>query len=154
MAQTVAINAFWVKAVKHGTSGFAIRVLYRPPNERYTNTSPYTSRFSLPYTSTETKVRLAVYGSWFALIVDIDDCEGEFYPETRMPTYQEIRAWVKQNYGFNVNSTSISQTKKKYGLIPDRGDVQGRYVKKVRLEKEAAIREALVSFGLLENEWR
>ena len=94
---------------------------------------------------------MAVYGSWFALIVDIDDYEGEFYPETKVPTYQEIRAWVKQKYGFNVNSTSISQTKKKYGLIEDCGDVQGRYVKKVRPEKEAAIREAFIWFGILKK---
>ena len=95
---------------------------------------------------------MAVYGSWFALIVDIDDYEGEFYPETKVPTYQEIRAWVKQKYGFNVNSTSISQTKKKYGLIEDCGDVQGRYVKKARPEKEAAIREAFIWFGLIKEE--
>lgn len=92
-----------------------------------------------------------MYGTWFALIVRIDDYEGEFYPETKVPTYQEIRAWIKQKYGFNVNSTSISQTKKKYGLIEDSGDAERRYTQKVRPEKEAAIHEALVWFGILKE---
>ncbi len=91
-----------------------------------------------------------MYGIWFALIVMIDDYEGKFYPETKQPTYQEIRAWVKQRYGFNVNS--ISQTKKKYGLIADREDAGERRVQKVRPEKEAAIREAFIWFGLLKDE--
>ncbi|MDE7262764.1 MAG: hypothetical protein K2N78_12005 [Oscillospiraceae bacterium] len=89
-----------------------------------------------------------MYGTWFALIVKIDDYEGEFYPETKQPTYKEIRTWIKQRYGFNVNSASISQTKKKYGLI---ADTEGRYVQKVRPEKDAAIREALIWFGILKN---
>lgn len=134
--------------------GGQIQVLYRPPNERYTNTSPYASRFCSPkheYTSTETKASLAVYGTWFALIVDIDDYEGEFYPETKVPTYQEIRAWIKARYGFNVNSSSISQTKRKYGLIADSEDTERRYTQQVRPEKEAAIREAFIWFGLLKE---
>ena len=82
---------------------------------------------------------MAVYGTWFALVVNTDDYEGEFYPETKVPTYQEIRAWIKKKYGFNVNSASISQTKRKYGLIADSGDTERRYIQKVKPEKEAAI---------------
>ena len=103
-----------------------------PPHERYTNTI--------------TKAGLAVYGTWFALIVDIDDYEGELYPETKQPTYKEIRAWIQERYGFTANSASISQTKKKYGLI---ADTEGHYVQKVQPEKEAAIREAFIWFGIL-----
>ena len=33
---------------------------------------------------------MAVYGTWFALIVSINDYGGEFYPETRQPTYNEF----------------------------------------------------------------
>ena len=112
-----------------------VQVLYRPPDVRYTNTI--------------TKASLAVYGTWFALVVNTDDYEGEFYPETKVPTYQEIRAWIKKKYGFNVNSASISQTKRKYGLIADSGDTERRYIQKVKPEKEAAIREALVWFGII-----
>lgn len=90
-----------------------------------------------------------MYGTWFALIVDIDDYEGEFYPETKRPTYKEIRAWIKEKYGFNVNSTSISLTKKKCGFIANSEDAKECYAQRVRPEKEAAIRESLVWFGLL-----
>ena len=110
----------------------AVRSRLSPPHERYTNTI--------------TKASLAVYGTWFALIVDIDDYEGELYSETKQPTYKEIRAWIQERYGFTVNSASISQTKKKYGLI---ADTEGRYVQKVQPEKEAAIREAFIWFGIL-----
>lgn len=103
------------------------------------------------YTNTITKASLAVYGTWFALVVNTDDYEGEFYPETKVPTYQEIRAWIKKKYGFNVNSASISQTKRKYGLIADSGDTERRYIQKVKPEKEAAIREALVWFGIIKG---
>ena len=64
---------------------------------------------------------------------------------------QEIRAWIKKKYGFNVNSASISQTKRKYGLIADSGDTERRYIQKVKPEKEAAIREALVWFGIIKG---
>lgn len=113
-----------------------VRVLYRPPNERYTNTI--------------TKASLAVYGTWFALIVSINDYEGEFYPE-KLPTYKEIRAWVKERYGFTVNSSSISQTKRKYGFIGNSGDTEKRYIQSVKPEKEAAIREAFVHFGMVKG---
>ena len=103
------------------------------------------------YTNTITKASLAVYGTWFALVVNTDDYEGEFYPETKVPTYQEIRAWIKKKYGFTVNSASISQTKRKYGLITDSGDTERRYIQKVKPEKEAAIREALVWFGIIKG---
>lgn len=62
-----------------------------------------------------------------------------------------IRTWIKEKYGFTVNSASISQTKRKYGLIADSGNAERRYIQKVRPEKEAAIREALIWFGIPEN---
>lgn len=95
---------------------------------------------------------MAVYGTWFALIVDIDDYEGEFYPETKQPTYKMIRAWIKQKYGFNVNSDSISKTKRKCGLISDAGDAERHYIRELQPEKEAAIREAFLWFGLIKGE--
>ncbi len=90
-----------------------------------------------------------MYRTRFALIVDIDDYEGEIYPEMTLPTYKDIKAWVKKKYGYNVNSASITQTKKKYGLI---ADTEGRYVQKVQPEKEAAIHEAFIRFGLLKDD--
>ena len=92
---------------------------------------------------------MAVYGTWFALIVNTDDYEGELYPETKQPTYKMIRTWIKQRYGFNVNSSNISQAKRKYGLITDTGNTERRYIQKVKPEKETAIREAFLWFGII-----
>ena len=131
-------NALWTtrESAAFATRRSRVRAPSSSPKLRYTNT----------------KASLAVYGTWFALIVNVDDYEGEFYPGAKQPAYKEIQAWIKEKYGFNVNSASISQTKRKYGLIAASGDVKRRYTQKVRPEKEAAIREALVSFGLLERE--
>lgn len=103
------------------------------------------------YTNTISKASLAVYGTWFALIVSIDDYEGELYPETKQPTYKMIREWIKQRYGFSVNSDSISKTKRKCGLITDTGDTERHYIRELQPEKEAAIREALVWFGVIKG---
>ena len=52
---------------------------------------------------------------------------------------------------FNVNSTGISQ---KYGLISkDREDSEGCYAQNAYPEKEAVIREAFISFGVIKNGW-
>ena len=93
---------------------------------------------------------MAVYGTWFALIVSINDYEGEFYPE-KLPTYKEIRTWIREKYGFTVNSSSISQTKRKCGLIDSSGDAGRRCTQRVKPEKEAAIREAFVHFGMVKG---
>ena len=54
---------------------------------------------------------VAVYRNVFALIVDIDDYEGETRLQTKRAAYAEIRAWVKQNYGLHVSNLAISWTK-------------------------------------------
>ncbi len=113
----------------------AVRSRLSPPIERYTNTI--------------TKASLAVCGTWFVLIVNTDDYEDELYPETKQPTCKMIRTWIKQRYGFNVNSSSISQAKRKYGLITDTGDTERRYIQKVRPEKETSIRETFLWFGII-----
>ena len=38
----------------------------------------------------------AVYRNVFALIVAIDDYEGETYLQTKRATYKDIRTWVKK----------------------------------------------------------
>ncbi len=43
------------------------------------------------YTNTIPKAGLAVYGAWFALIVDTDGYEGKLHPETKQPACKMIR---------------------------------------------------------------
>ncbi len=55
---------------------------------------------------------LGVYRNVFALIVELDDYEGETQLQTKRATYKEIQEWVMQRYGVHVSNLSISQTKK------------------------------------------
>ena len=73
----------------------------------------------------------------------------ERYTNTR--TKASLAVYDTQRYGFNVNSSSISQTKRKYGFIADSGDAERHYIQMVKLEKEAAIRKALVWFGVIKR---
>ena len=99
---------------------------------------------------------MAVYRNVFALIVDIADYESEIRLQTKRATYVQIRAWVKEKYGLYVSNLAISQTKERCGLAKGeyKGSegAKGHYVPKLKPEKEAAIREAFLWFGILKDE--
>ena len=118
-----------------------VRVPSGVPNERCTNT--------------RTKASVSVCRNVFALIVDIDDYEGETRLQTKRATYAEIRAWVRKHYGLHVTTLAISWTKDRCGLAKTRGTGQkgphGPYAAELTPEKEAAIREAFIRFGLIEK---
>ena len=98
---------------------------------------------------------VAVYRNVFALIVDIDDYEGETHLQTKRATYETIRAWVKSHYGLHVSHLAISWTKDRCGLAKARpkggNGSEGPYAAELTPEKEAAIREAFIRFGLIEK---
>ena len=99
---------------------------------------------------------MAVYRNVFALIVDIDDYEGETHLQTKRATYETIRAWVKSHYGLHVSHLAISWTKDRCGLAKARSmghkGPHGPYASELTPEKETAIRAAFVHFGLIKNE--
>ena len=107
------------------------------------------------YTNTLFNASLAVYRNVFALVVDIDDYEGETRLQTKRATYAEIRAWVKRKYGLHVSNLAISWTKGRCGLAksrPKKGEgPEGTYAAELMPEKEAAIRAAFIRFGLIEK---
>ena len=113
-----------------------------PPYERHTNTVSTAS--------------VAVYRNVFALVVDIDDYEGETRLQTKRATYAEIRAWVRKHYNLHVSNLAISWTKDRCGLAkarPKKGEgPEGPYAAELTTEKEAAIQEAFRWFGLIKNE--
>ena len=121
----------------------AVRSRLSPPNERYTNPGL-------------AKADVAVYRNVFALIVDLDDYEGETYLQTKRATYAEIRTWVKRKYGLHVSNLAISWTKDRCGFAktrPKKGEgPEGTYASELTPEKEAAIRAAFIHFGLIKNE--
>ena len=75
--------------------------------------------------------------------------------QTKCATYAEIRAWVKEHYGLHVSNLAISWTKDLCGLAKtrekDRKGAGGPYAAELTPEKEAAIREAFIRFGLIEK---
>ena len=118
-----------------------VRVQQSPPFKRYTNTL--------------LKGSVAVYRNVFALIVEIDDYEGETYLQTKRATYKDIRAWVKKNYGLHVSNLAISWTKDLCGLakLQHKGTPgpNGPYAAELTPEKAEAIRAAFISFGIIKS---
>ena len=123
-------------------NGYEMHLFYQhKTNERYANT--------------KTRASVSVWRNVFALIVDIDDYEGEMRLQTKRATYPEIQAWVRRNYGFHVTSLAISWTKDRCGLAKARNTGRkgphGPYAAELTPEKEASIRAAFAHFGLIEK---
>ena len=101
-------------------------------------------------------ISLAVYRNVFVLIVHRDDYEDGTRLQSKRATYKEIQTWDKQKYGFHVSNLSISQAKEKYGLAKTEykgyAGAEGHYIPKLPPEKEAAIREAFIWFGLMKRQ--
>ncbi len=49
--------------------------------------------------------------------VKVDMDELDLTSAEAKATYEEIREWVQEEYGFNVTRLNIAQVKQKYGLI-------------------------------------
>ena len=114
------------------------------------------SILSPKYTNTISKINVAVHRNVFALIVAIDDYEGETHLQTKHATYKQIRAWVKKHYGLHVSNLAISWTKDLCGLakVQHKGPkgAHGPYAAELTPEKANAIREAFRWFGIIESE--
>ena len=120
-----------------------VRVQQSPPFKRYANFCDLNGR-------------IAVYRNVFALVVEFIDYEGETHFQTKAATYKEIRAWVKKNYGLHVSNLAISWTKDRCGLAKARHKKQGKSkescASELTPEKEAAIREAFIWFGMIRSD--
>ena len=93
-----------------------------------------------------------MYRNVFGLIVDIDDYEAGTYLQTKHATYRETQLWVKERYGLHVSNHAISQVKALCGLARDGpGGAEGQDGPKLRSDKEAAIREAFLWFGIIKS---
>ena len=113
----------------------------------------YSTDATVRYTNTVSQARLAVYRNVFGLIVETDDYEPGAYLQTKHATYQEIQTWVKQRYNLHVSNHAISQVKALCGLARDGpGGAEGQDGPKLRSDKEAAIREAFLWFGIIKRE--
>ena len=68
-------------------------------------------------------------------------------------SYTDIRQWVKQEYGINVSTLAVSQTKDALGIskTPYKGrTASGKYqTPDLKPEKQKAITEALKHFNII-----
>ena len=83
----------------------------------------------------------------------ISDLRSRTYAEQSKATYQEIKAYVKEQTGLSVSSLYIAQVKQKYGII-ERENYNLSKSEDARQpqcppEKEKAIVEALRHFGMI-----
>jgi 23S rRNA (uracil1939-C5)-methyltransferase len=85
--------------------------------------------------------------------VKVDMDEMDVTAEESKATYQEIKEWVKEKYGFHVSHLNIAKTKRKCGIIerknynlPKNEDSRSPETPK---EKEEAITEAFRHFQMI-----
>ena len=78
---------------------------------------------------------------------------ASYRDEQKPATYKEIKSWIKENRGLSVTSLSISQAKKRCGLLAEEySDYHAKgenRVRKLSPEHEAAIRDAFMHFGMV-----
>ena len=84
--------------------------------------------------------------------VEINLDEMDLTKAESKATYAEIKAYVQENTGLNVNNLYIAQVKRKHGLIErinyNVGEGKAR-VPQVTEEKEKAIEDALRYFQMI-----
>ena len=72
-----------------------------------------------------------------------------------LATYDEIREWVRENYGFHVTNLNIAKMKRKHGIIEQQNynSPESEYFRQPGCpeEKEKAIEEALRYFRMIEG---
>lgn len=74
-------------------------------------------------------------------------------PISHKATYEEIKAYILEQYGINVSTLYISQIKAKYGIIERENYNKGKQksaVPQCPKEKERAIVEAFKHFGMID----
>ncbi len=84
--------------------------------------------------------------------VDLDLDELDITAAESKATYEEIKAYIRDKYGFKVSSLYIAQTKTKCGIIERINyniSKKGTRVPQCPPDKENAIKDALKHFGMI-----
>ena len=106
-----------------------------------------------PHTShVETIVLLSKLYPDDRIEVDLDLDELDITAAESKATYEEIKAYIRDKYGFKVSSLYIAQTKTKCGIIERINynlSKKGTRVPKCPPDKENAIKDALRHFGMI-----
>jgi 23S rRNA (uracil1939-C5)-methyltransferase len=100
----------------------------------------------------ETVVLLSKLKSTTSIEVKIDLDEMDLTKSESKATYDEIKQYVLDNFGFKVSQLYIAQVKRKYGIIErsnyNIGESKAK-VPQVPADKEKAIEDALKHFQMI-----
>ena len=84
---------------------------------------------------------------------ELKDEDIELYKQA---TYEQIKEWILDKYGFNVSNLYIGQAKEKFGLDKRKNynisKKENQKVLKCPEEKMEAIKEAFIHFKMI-DEW-
>lgn len=90
------------------------------------------------------------------IYIEYEPKDNELIPY-KDATYEEIKAWIKKTYGFNVTNLYIGQAKEKFGLAKRKNynlsKKEDQVVPKCPEEKMEAIKEAFIHFKMIDG-WR
>ena len=90
------------------------------------------------------------------IYIEYEPKDNELIPY-KDATYEEIKAWIKKTYGFNVTNLYIGQAKEKFGLAKRKNynlsKKEDQVVPKCPEEKKEAIKEAFIHFKMIDG-WR
>lgn len=90
------------------------------------------------------------------IYIEYEPKDNELIPY-KDATYEEIKAWIKKMYGFNVTNLYIGQAKEKFGLAKRKNynlsKKEDQVVPKCPEEKMEAIKEAFIHFKMIDG-WR
>ena len=108
----------------------------------------------LKWTTVETVVSLSLKSDSPKIEVSVKPGEDSLYEPQDKGTYEKIKAYVLEKYGFKVSSLYIAQTKDKCGLDKrlnyNLSKKDDPHVPECPKEKEDAIMDAFRHFGLIE----
>ncbi len=102
----------------------------------------------------ETVVKLSLKKDTPKIEVTMEPDEESNYTSEEKITYQKIKAYILEKYGFKVSSLYIAQIKDKCGLGKERTGNNGKKNDKSKEpqctpEKEEAIRDAFKNFNII-----
>ena len=139
---------FYVPVMKEGKAPANIKGITLDKEDNTGDLVPLEKLMTL-----ETVVLLSKLKSSKKIEVDLDISELDLTKAEAKATYEEIRQYVLDKYGFKVNNLYIAQVKREYGLIERINYNIGsgkNHVPQVTPEKREAIIDALKYFQMIE----
>ena len=129
--------------IKTGTQFF--RHLHHKPR-------PFLRPLMLAQTHVETVCLLSKLNAEHHIEVDLELDELDLTSSESKATYDEIKDYVLDKYGFKVSQLYVAQAKRKHGIIErenyNKGDGKAK-VPQVPADKEKAIEDALKHFKMI-----